>query len=680
MRQRFITILSIAIVLLLLARPSGAQWVLTGPQGGTATSFATVGTYVFVVTDRGGIFRSSDTGASWSQINSRLLDTNVQLLVGIGSTLFASTDSIGVLRSTNNGATWTTLTGLPRKYPATVFLAVGSNLYAGTSGGGLFRSSNNGDTWTAVNASLTDTNITCLLVNGSYLFAGTASHGVSRSSDGGDSWIDVSQGLNKSVSNLAARGSDLFALAGGLYHSTNNGRNWVWDTNNKDLDLIFGWRNNWPYKSSPPSDHIHAVADFGVVVLAGTSDGVFRSTDSGATWKPSNRGMYLFGLQLYQNVTLIADIGSGILARTAHALYFTSDEGTNWQRYSALDSALDSALGGNTINTSIRVGTVVFAGTDIDGVLRSTDNGITWTTLLGLTNAYPITALATVGSDVFAGTMGGGIFRSSDNGDHWIAVNHGLTTTNIYSLLGNGTRLFAGTDHGLYRTMDNGQSWIDPDTTGILSTYGNYPFLALVFSGKDIFAATHRTLYRSSDNGTSWSGFKYFYDVYDLRVTSFTVGGGNLFAVSDTVDFGIFRTTTNGDSWIPADTGIKPSYDAYCVTVIGNYLYAGSSYGVWRRPLSDFPVGPPAIVSSSITRQNDVVLFPNPTNGLLTVRGSSSNITHLTITNLLGQSLIEQSAPGAVSYTLDLSKLPAGTYFARFSIGGEIVTKKIVKE
>ena len=63
------------------------------------------GTYLFAGTG-GGIFRSSDGGAAWSQVNNGLTSTNVRAVATDGSFLFAATDGGGICRSTDDGANW----------------------------------------------------------------------------------------------------------------------------------------------------------------------------------------------------------------------------------------------------------------------------------------------------------------------------------------------------------------------------------------------------------------------------------------------------------------------------------------------------------------------------------------------------------------------------------------------
>src|SRR5438105_4974849 len=65
-----------------VGRPGENFWAQTnGPQGGDGIALATnsSGT-LFVGTQGGGIFRSSDNGETWTGVNNGLTDTNVRAL------------------------------------------------------------------------------------------------------------------------------------------------------------------------------------------------------------------------------------------------------------------------------------------------------------------------------------------------------------------------------------------------------------------------------------------------------------------------------------------------------------------------------------------------------------------------------------------------------------------------
>src|ERR1044071_9031493 len=75
------------------------QWVQTaGPQGSFVGAMLVSGSYLIAGTS-GGVFRSTDNGASW--VSSGLTGINVQALAGNGTHLFAGTFGGGVFVSTD---------------------------------------------------------------------------------------------------------------------------------------------------------------------------------------------------------------------------------------------------------------------------------------------------------------------------------------------------------------------------------------------------------------------------------------------------------------------------------------------------------------------------------------------------------------------------------------------------
>jgi photosystem II stability/assembly factor-like uncharacterized protein len=76
-------------------------------------------------------------------------------------------------------------------------------------------------------------------------------------------------------------------------------------------------------------------------------------------------------------------------------------------------------------------------------------------------HSFQTNVIAIDGSNIFAGTEKNGVFRSTDNGNSWISVNYGLTNYNIRALAICGSTIFAATyDCGIFQSTDNGDSWI----------------------------------------------------------------------------------------------------------------------------------------------------------------------------------------------------------------------------
>ena len=90
--------------------------------------------------------------------------------------------------------------------------------------------------------------------------------------------------------------------------------------------------------------------------------------------------------------------------------------------------------------------------------------------------------------DIFAGTDGDGVFRSSDNGDNWTQINAGLTNTKVRALAINSSgEIFVGTLSGVFRSTDNGDNW-SPINTGL--TQFDVVIAFAINSSGDIFAGT----------------------------------------------------------------------------------------------------------------------------------------------------------------------------------------------
>jgi photosystem II stability/assembly factor-like uncharacterized protein len=105
---------------------------------------------------------------------------------------------------------------------------------------------------------------------------------------------------------------------------------------------------------------------------------------------------------------------------------------------------------------------VLYAGTDGDGVFKTTDGGASWSAASsGLTYFY-ILSLAidpTNPQVLYAGTDGCGVFKTTDGGSSWSEASSGLANSNVLSLAidpSNPQLLYAGTDGGVFKTTNGG--------------------------------------------------------------------------------------------------------------------------------------------------------------------------------------------------------------------------------
>jgi hypothetical protein len=259
------------------------------------------------------------------------------------------------------------------------------------------------------------------------------------------------------------------------------------------------------------------------------------------------------------------------------------------------------------------------------GLMVSRDSGVSWDSLVvpklgGLAEYYGVA----FGSDST------GLFRSVDEGQHWSKVQ-GLPedSVDVYQFTRSGTILFCGNSKGVFRSIDSGAHWTDASEglpAGGISSY----FAMLAANEKFVFAATKNGMYSSSNEGVTWHQWNEGLD-------------------NDTVT---------------------------CLTINDQYIFVGTlGQGVWRRALSEVSSVPPA-PKISYTRE----IFPNPTTGSITIDNAAENIESISIVNLLGQEVHLTRNQHGTDVTLDLSKLPAGSYLIRYSVGGLLIQKKILKQ
>ena len=91
-------------------------------------------------------------------------------------------------------------------------------------------------------------------------------------------------------------------------------------------------------------------------------------------------------------------------------------------------------------------------------------------------------------SHIFAGTrsqfgVGGGIFRSIDNGDTWTEQNSGFTAIDVNSLaIDSSGKIFAGAAGGAFQSTNDGDDW-DDISSGLIPVGGNVWTVAIDAEG-----------------------------------------------------------------------------------------------------------------------------------------------------------------------------------------------------
>lgn len=162
------------------------------------TGFLNPGDFIFDMTEKnqkifaaslyGGIYKSTDYGASWKSANIGILNKRTTRLTWIDDTLVAATDGGGVNISTDWGESWTQRnSGLGFTYLSAVHYNNG-RLFAISYGGGLYYSDNNGFNWKQATG-ISDKYTIKLASDANTLYLGTYTEGLFVSKDNGTTWM-----------------------------------------------------------------------------------------------------------------------------------------------------------------------------------------------------------------------------------------------------------------------------------------------------------------------------------------------------------------------------------------------------------------------------------------------------------------------------------------------------------
>ncbi len=531
---------------------SVAQWVPTsGPGGGRVNCFTVSGSNIFAGVFGRGVYRSTNSGMSWTAVNNGITDNALTCLSANGLNIFAGIDhgdGGGIFYSSNNGDNWVSRNNGLTNQKVWSFAVLGNYTFAGTAGGGIFRSANNGESWTAVNNGLTILSVYSFSVNGNNLFAGTE-YGVYLSTNNGESWNAANNGLpNLSVLSFVLSGTNLFSVlySGGVFLSSNNGESWTVANNGL------------------PNLYVNTIASNGNDLFVGTLySGIYYSNNNGGSWTAVNNGL------TSPAINALAISGTNIFAGTdANGVFRSTNNGNNW-------TTVNSGLTCLYVDALTSNGTNIFASVWKDlgyygsGVFKTSNNGDSWTELNNCFSYYQVQYLFSNETIMLAGTAGteGGVFRSTDNGDSWYST--GLNS--ICSFLSCGNNVFAGTGAGIFLSSNNGDSW---NYTGLT----NLSVTALTSIGSNIFAGTNTGVFQSSNNGESWvpKGLSTKY------INTLTASGNNLFAgTSDNVGYcGIYLSTNYGTSWTTVNNGLTSLYVRSIIS-IGTNIVAGTGAGIY---------------------------------------------------------------------------------------------------
>jgi PKD repeat protein len=574
---------------------------------------------IFLGTPAGGMWKSTDAGASWSVISDQLtvlgasdlaidpINTNIMYLA-TGDGDAGDNRSIGVLKSTDGGATWAT-TGLT--FPVAnnylmrklVMNPNDPNMLFAVTNGGVFRTINGGANWSSVYASSAyDLEFKPGDPSVAYIAGGNSFH---RSTNSGATFTQITTtagiptGSNRiAIGVTAANPAYVYLLTGkssdsgfnGLYRSTDSGLNF---TSRSTSPNILGWQPNGSDAGGQSwYDLSLAVSptDAEEVITGGVN--VWRSTNGGANWSiyghwTGNTAPYIHAdIHAIEFVpgaavnTVFVGCDGGIFKRAAGAT--TWSDLSNTLRISQLYK-----LGLSTTTASMVVGGLQDNGTN-------KWNGTSVSRVVG-GDGMECFIDRTNNNNIFAALYYGDIRRSTNGGTSFFSVRpsaagNGDWVTPYVQDPVNATTMYAGYAQ-IWKTTNFTATPITWTQAGTIPGSGNFMSIAVAPSNNQvIYAARTTTIYRSADGGATWTSIATGLPTASAQITYIAVSPTNpdqLWVTFSGYSSGnkIFTSTNGGTSWANFSTGL-PNLPTNCVVYengSNDRLYVGTDVGVYVR-------------------------------------------------------------------------------------------------
>jgi photosystem II stability/assembly factor-like uncharacterized protein len=294
--------------------------------------------------------------------------------------------------------------------------------------------------------------------------------------------------------------------------------------------------------------------------LGPRAEGIYKSTDGGATWQARNNGgdsllatAEVFDLKVdptKPDAIVAALLGVGIVRST--------DAGSTWERLTNEFSTLGSATTHILLHPKSS-NTMVYA-TDAGTIAQTTNGGKTWSITRRDAEAWRVLTMAGDPNNpetLFAGTERG-IIMSSDFGGSWVKVTMGMPQIPASLALGGPggqTRLFAyGAGLGVLVSRDRGATWTHADADLGGATVN---LVAVDPTGENVYAASGRALLRYDREASAWvsatSGLA------GGNITSVAFDADNPSVMFATSSGGAFKSTNKGVEWNPIARNVRMS-------------------------------------------------------------------------------------------------------------------------
>jgi photosystem II stability/assembly factor-like uncharacterized protein len=283
-----------------------------------------------------------------------------------------------------------------------------------------------------------------------------------------------------------------------------------------------------------------------IVYASRSQRGIARSTDGGATWTTSGRGL---GKALFAYVLVVNPVDPNVLYTvTSRGVFKSKNAGTRWRHATGgLRGVGVFTLILDPVNPE-----TVYAVANQQGVYKSINGGRRWLAVnSGIAGQYvqDLAVDPATPTNVYVATFSG-IFKSTDAGATWVPSSSGLSQLGTTAVAIDPTAplvVYAATAAGVFRSPDGGANWSQVSVSGLSGQYISR--LVLDSSNPPVLYALEDGVVKSVDGGVTWTlSMAGFRSVFANALAFDPAAPATVYTASQ-IGNNAFTTTDGGTSW-----------------------------------------------------------------------------------------------------------------------------------
>jgi photosystem II stability/assembly factor-like uncharacterized protein len=376
--------------------------------------------------------------------------------------------------------------------------------------------------------------------------------GVYESKDGGETWQALPGLRGSRIEALAISPINASTLAAGtskgVFISTDRGATWRRLSSATDVEM-----QDITALAFDPADTN--------VLYAGTPHLPWKTTDGGATWHSISTGLIddsdIFSIRVDPNHPQL------VFASACSGIYRSDSGGAGWHKIQGIPGThrRTHIISEDPLNSD-----TIFAGTTL-GLFKSPDGGKTWRHLSSEQVNWMVFDPGEPRT-LYLATEFAGILKSTDSGETFHAMNEGFANHRLSEIASDGKRLYASSTYeglfgGVFVSSDGGLQWSLRANEEALNGRNLHSMTASSANADVVFAASEDAILKSADGGKTWlpvaqprvvvtpragQHVRPAERVHIHAVRAVQLGKGMLVLFAGT-DAGLFRSSNSGTTW-----------------------------------------------------------------------------------------------------------------------------------